>query len=164
MLTIPPNARPYSDPKLLFTTRNSCTASWGGVARCTPLMLLTKSAPSTVISLLNERIPPKEICVTSNSVNVVPRLVLLVATPGVKSAKSVNRRVLVGRETICFSSITWLTSVRVGSITGASPVTTTVSPALTTCSVTLIVAVWPTFSAIPVCVNLPKPVYCTVRS
>src|ERR1700730_12968057 len=46
-----------------------------------PLAVLTKSAPSTVISLLNERIPPKEICVTSNSVNVVPRLVRLVGPP-----------------------------------------------------------------------------------
>ena len=28
-----------------------------------PLAALTKSAPSTVISLLNERMPPNEICV-----------------------------------------------------------------------------------------------------
>ena len=62
-----------------------------------PLAVLTKSAPSTVISLLNERMPPKEICVASYSVNVVPRLVRLVATPGVSSAKSVNTRPLVGK-------------------------------------------------------------------
>ena len=97
MLTIPPSARPYSAPKLLFTTRNSWTASCGGVARCTPLMVLTKSAPSTVISLLNERMPPKEICVTSNSVKVVPRLVRLVATLGVSRAKSVKSRPLIGK-------------------------------------------------------------------
>src|SRR6266852_5218866 len=39
-LTIPPSARPYSAPKLLFTTRNSLTASWDGVARCDPVARL----------------------------------------------------------------------------------------------------------------------------
>ena len=146
MLTMPPSARPYSAPKLLLTTRNSCTASWLGVARCTPVMVLTKSAPSTVISLLNERMPPKEICVTSNSVKVVPSAVRLVATLGVRSAKSVKRRLLMGSWVICCVSITWLTSERVVSTTGASVLTMTSSLTAATFRVTLTVAVWPTLT------------------
>ncbi|HMG35850.1 MAG TPA: hypothetical protein VKM94_18085 [Blastocatellia bacterium] len=65
-----------------------------------------KSAPSTVIRLLNDLMPPNEIWVISNSVNVVPRLVRPVATPGVSRAKSVNSLPLTGSEAICFVSIT----------------------------------------------------------
>ena len=117
-----------------------------------PLAALTKSAPSTVISLLNERMPPNEICVTSNSVKVVPRLVRLVETPGVRRAKSVNTRLLVGSDSTCSGATTWLISLLVGSMVGASVVTTTVSPLAATCRATLTVANCPTVSAIPVCV------------
>src|SRR5215831_16569659 len=163
MLTMPPAARPYSAPKLLFTTRNSCTDSWGGVERCTPEMVLTKSAPSTVTVLLNERIPPKEICDVSKSVKVVPRLVRLVATPGVSNAKSVNNLPLMGRDSICCVATTWLISVLVGSMTRVSVVTTTLSVQEATFSVTSRVAVCPTVNSIPVSVDLANPVASAVN-
>jgi len=47
--------------------------------------------------LLNDRWPPKEICVISNSVNVVPMPVRPVATPGVNRAKSREQAPLTGR-------------------------------------------------------------------
>ncbi len=97
MLTIPPRARPYSAPKALFTTRNSWTDSCGGVERCEPVAVLTLSAPSTVTILLRSRIPAKEMRVVSNSVMVDCKLVRPVATPAVRSAKSVNCRPLMGR-------------------------------------------------------------------
>src|ERR1700730_10705392 len=79
-----------------------------------------KSAPSTVMMLLKERMPPNEICVISSSVNVVPRLVRPVATPGVRRAKSVNSLPLTGRFWICCVLITLLISIRVVSTVGAS--------------------------------------------
>ena len=98
MLTMPPMARPCSAPKLLFTTRNSLTASWEGVPRCEPVAVLTVSAPSTVTMLLKSRMPPKEMRVTSASVMVDCRLVRPVVTPGVNRAKSVKSRPLIGRD------------------------------------------------------------------
>jgi hypothetical protein len=63
--------------------------------------------------------PANETRLTSNSVMVDPTLVRPVVTPGVKRAKSVNSRPLIGRLAICLVSITLLSSVRVGSIGGA---------------------------------------------
>ena len=102
--------------------------------------------------IAKSRMPAKETRVTSNSVMVDCRLVRPVATPGVSRAKSVKRRPLMGRESICLVSITWLTSVREGSITGASPVTTTCSPLVATLRTTSTVALWPTVRTKPVCV------------
>src|SRR5215471_8157464 len=164
ILTMPPAARPYSAPKLLFTTRNSWTDSCGGVDRCTPEIVLTKSAPSTVTVLLNDRMPANEICEVSKSVKVVPRLVRLVATPGVSNAKSVNNRPLMGSDSICCVATTWLISVLVGSITGVSVVTTTFSFPEATFSVTSMVAVCPTVSSIPVSVDFANPVASVVNS
>ena len=157
MLTIPPSARPYSAPNPLFTTRNSCTDSCGGVDLWDPVTVFTLSAPSTVISLLRSRIPPKETRVDSNSVIVDCKLVRPVATPAVSRAKSVNSRPLIGRSSICFVSITWLISVLVGSIVGASVLTITSSPCASTFNVILTVAVCPTLSMVPVWVYFEKP-------
>ena len=157
MLTIPPRARPYSAPKLLFTTRNSLTASCEGVARWEDVTVLMVSAPSTVTILLKSRMPPKETRVTSNSVNVDCKLVRPMATPGVNRAKSVNRRPLIGKLWICCISMTWLISVRVVSTGGTSVLTVTVSPTVATFSVMLTVAAWPTVSWIFVWVYFAKP-------
>src|SRR5262249_60523119 len=89
MFTIPPSARPYSAAKLLFTTRNSLTASCDGVARCDPVAVLMLSAPSTVTLLLRSRWPANEMRVTVGSVNVDCRLVRPVVTHGVSEAKDV---------------------------------------------------------------------------
>ena len=94
--------------------------------------------------------PAKETRVTSNSVIVDCKLVRPVATPGVNNAKSVKRRPLIGRESICLVSITWLISVFVGSMTGVSPVTTTSSPLVATFRMMSTVAVCPTVRIKPV--------------
>ncbi len=164
MFTIPPSARPYSAAKLLLTTRNSLTASCDGVARCEPVAVLMLSAPSTVTLLLRSRCPPKEMRVTEGSVNVDCRLIRPVVTPGLSSAKSVNKRPLMGRAWICCVSTTWLTSVRVGSMVGASVLTTTSWLAPATFSVTSMVATWATRSTIPFCSYLANPCDSTVRS
>ena len=93
--------------------------------------------------------PAKETRVTSNSVMVDPTLVRPEATPGVNRAKSVKRRPLIGKLSICLVSITLLISVRVGSIAGVSSVTSTVSRRPCTARVTSSVAVCPTLSGIP---------------
>src|SRR5215467_12716086 len=108
--------------------------------------------------------PPKEIWEVSKSVKVVPRLVRLVATPGVSNAKSVNNLPLIGKDSICCVATTWLISVLVGSITGVSVVTTTFSVPEATFSVTSRVAVCPTVNSIPVSVDLANPVASAVNS
>jgi hypothetical protein len=100
MFTMPPSALPYSAPKLLFTTRNSLTASCEGVARCDPVAVLMLSAPSTVTLLFKSRWPPKEMRVTVGSVNVDCKPILPVVTPGLNNAKSVNRRPLKCRSIV----------------------------------------------------------------
>ncbi len=156
MFTIPPSARPYSAAKLLFTTRNSLTASCDGVARCDPVAVLMLSAPSTVTLLLRSRCPPNEMRVTEGSVNVDCRLILPVVTPGLSSAKSVNSRPEMGSDWICCVSITWLTSVRVGSMVGASVLTVTSCVVPATFRFTSIVATWATRNTMPVCGVLGK--------
>src|SRR5438477_603524 len=65
-----------------------------------------RAAPSTVSSLLRSRMPPNDTRVTSNSVFVDCKLVRPVATPGVNSTKSVNRRPLIGKDEIWRVSMT----------------------------------------------------------
>ncbi len=158
-LTIPPE-RPA-----IFRRRNCCsprgircTDSCGGVARCTPLFELTKSAPSTVISLLNERMPPKEICVISNSVNVVPRLVRLVATPGVRQSE-IGEQSAADRQSLNLLGVDDLADFGAGRLhhrSLGSNRNRSLRPLRLSRS-TLTVAVWPTASTIPVCGVLPEP-------
>src|SRR6266481_113513 len=121
-----------NDLGLLFCNRR-------GEERCELVAVFMLSAPSTVTRLLRSRIPPNETRVTSNSVKVDCRPVRPVAMPGVS-----NNRPLMGRELISCVLMTWLISVLVGSITGVSLVTTTISPWVATFRVTSIVANWPT--------------------
>jgi hypothetical protein len=163
-LTMPPSARPYSALKLLFMTRNSLTASCDGVARCDPLAARMLSAPSTVTALFRSRWPPKEIRMTFGSVKGDWALVWPTETFGLRRAKSVKRRPLTGRAAICSVFTTWLISVRVGSITGVSPVTTTVSSAWAILSVMSMVAFWATLRPMPVRVYLANPPASAVSS
>jgi len=84
------------------------------------------------------------------SVNVDCRLVRPVATPGLSSAKSVNKRPLMGKAAIRCVSTTLLISVRAGSITGVSKLTTTRSPAAAILMLISTVATCPTLSSRPV--------------
>ena len=70
----------------------------------------------------------------------------------------------MGSAWICCVSTTWLTSVRVGSITGASVLTVISCVVPATFRFTSIVATWATRSTIPVCECLAKPCDSVVSS
>ena len=121
-LTKPPLQRPNSALAPSATTTTSFTASRLKVKagrwppRCSPKNGLLKSAPSTEMLLW---MPFWPLMVSSS-----PSGPCTMVTPGVSMVKSRKLRPLLGRPFMAASSMRSAPSVRVVSITGASPVTT----------------------------------------
>ena len=69
-----------------------------------------------------------------------------------------NSRPLMGNDWICSVATTWLTSVRVGSIKGASVLTSTTSVAAATFNEMSMVAICATRSTTSFCTAFAKPV------
>ena len=120
MLTIPPSARPvfgaetvvhYAEFLHRFLRRRGALDAAGRIdkIRAVHRDFVAEGAHAAERDLRR-----------SYSVKEVPRLVRLVATPGVKSAKSVKRRPLMGRDWICCVPTTWLISATWSARSGLS--------------------------------------------